>query len=154
MEWKEQSKKQHIRIADMVLVGVCLFGAGILTLFFLLQRKDAQTVCISYDGETLYEQTLPQGDAKWYYLITWQNGEIRQEFDTEAMEIPKEGSYNLIVITQEGVSMEGADCRDQICVHHVPITTDGESIICLPHRLVVQMKQSSAEQETLDGMVK
>ena len=138
----------------MVLIGVCLSLAGILTLFFFLHGREGQTVCISYDGQKLYEQTLPQDDTKWYCLITWQEGEARLECTGEEPEIPTEGSYNLVVIGRAGVSMEEADCRDQICVHHVSIRAEGESIICLPHKLVVQMGQNASQQETLDGMVK
>lgn len=154
MKEKEHSMKQHIRIADIALIVGCLIGAGILTLFFFLQEKAGQTVSILYAGETIYEQGIPQDDTKWYCLITWQDGEIRQECGKEAPKVPEEGAYNLIVMTREGVWMKEADCRDQICVHHVPITAEGESIICLPHKLIVQMNRSSSGQEALDGMVR
>ena len=33
--------------------------------------------------------------------------------------------------------MENASCPDGICVSHRPIFRDGESIVCLPNRVVI-----------------
>ena len=46
---------------------------------------------------------------------------------------------NIIEIKGGSVSVKEADCPNQICVHTVPITAPGQSIICLPHRMVVSI---------------
>ena len=38
------------------------------------------------------------------------------------------------------VKMESSDCHNQVCVNHKPISRSGESIICLPHKVVVQIE--------------
>ena len=53
--------------------------------------------------------------------------------------IPDEGAFNLFSVTDGVVRMEAADCRDQICVRHRAVSAVGESIICLPHKLVVEI---------------
>ena len=78
--------------------------------------------------------------------MTW------ERFETYP-EIPKEVSFNLLSVSGSDVSMEAADCRDQICVHHKPISAAGESIICLPHRFVAEIVGGES-QETPDGMVR
>ena len=50
-------------------------------------------------------------------------------------------SYNIIEITEAGVRMKEADCPDQICVTRGVIQKSGQSIVCLPHRLVVRLEQ-------------
>ena len=40
----------------------------------------------------------------------------------------------------ESVRMESSDCHNQVCVNHKPISRSGESIICLPHKVVVQIE--------------
>ena len=47
--------------------------------------------------------------------------------------------------------MEWADCPDQICVNHRPVSRNGESIICLPNEVVVSVK--GGEEAELDGVV-
>lgn len=45
----------------------------------------------------------------------------------------KNGHYNRVVIENGSVYMEEADCPNQICVHHKPISKHGESIVCIPN---------------------
>ncbi len=44
---------------------------------------------------------------------------------------------NIISIKNGTVFMKEADCKHQICVKHKKIENAGESIICLPNRVVV-----------------
>ena len=44
--------------------------------------------------------------------------------------------------------MKEADCPDQICVRHKAISKSGESIVCLPHKVVVEI--SSEEEQDVD----
>lgn len=56
---------------------------------------------------------------------------------------------NKVLITEGMVSMESADCPDQICVRHQRIKRSGESIICLPNKVVVSIE--GGDKEKLDG---
>lgn len=58
---------------------------------------------------------------------------------------------NRLVIRDGSAEMEWADCPDQICVDHSPIKNNGESIICLPNKVVISV--ISQEQSGLDGIV-
>lgn len=51
-----------------------------------------------------------------------------------------EEHYNLMVIQDGNVSVAEADCPDGLCVRQREISRNGESIICLPHKLVVQVE--------------
>ena len=44
--------------------------------------------------------------------------------------------------------MKSADCPDQICVHQRAISKNGESIICLPNKVVVSIE--GAEDSQID----
>ena len=37
------------------------------------------------------------------------------------------------------VYMEKANCKDLICVKHKPISKNGESIICLPNQVYIEV---------------
>ena len=45
----------------------------------------------------------------------------------------------VLVIQNGEVFMEEADCPNQICVHHAPIRYKGESIVCLPNRIIIEV---------------
>ncbi|MDM8214237.1 NusG domain II-containing protein [Enterococcus hirae] len=54
----------------------------------------------------------------------------------------KDGDENLIEIKDQRVRIKEANCRDQICVRKGWIAKSGESIVCLPHKLVVEIRAS------------
>ncbi len=47
---------------------------------------------------------------------------------------------NTIVIKDETVYMQDAGCKNQICVNTGKISKKGESIICLPNKVIVEIK--------------
>ena len=63
-----------------------------------------------------------------------------------------DGEYsNIITIKNREVYMKSSDCPDQICVKQSKIKKQGESIICLPHKLVIRI--ASEEYPEVDSNV-
>lgn len=60
---------------------------------------------------------------------------------------------NRLVISGGTARMEWADCPDQVCVHHREISLDGESIICLPNRVVLAVEGRETDRE-VDGIAR
>lgn len=61
-----------------------------------------------------------------------------------------EKNYNLLLISSGQVSVSDADCPDRLCVRQKAISRKGENIICLPHKLVIQIE--SKEESELDAV--
>ncbi|MEE0954541.1 MAG: NusG domain II-containing protein [Eubacterium sp.] len=60
------------------------------------------------------------------------------------------GKTNICEIRDGKVRMIYADCPDQTCVHSLPISRSGGSIICLPNRIVLQIfEQGGKTEETI-----
>lgn len=49
------------------------------------------------------------------------------------------GGSNTLVIEDGTAYMSDADCPDKLCMHQKAVSGKGESIICLPHRLVIEV---------------
>ncbi len=60
------------------------------------------------------------------------------------------GGYNLILISNGSVRVTDADCPDKLCIRQKDINRSGESIICLPHKLVITIE--SPEESDLDAV--
>ncbi|MCF0142391.1 MAG: NusG domain II-containing protein [Parasporobacterium sp.] len=58
---------------------------------------------------------------------------------------------NTLQIKDGKASIKAADCPDQICVNHTPVNKTGETIVCLPHKLVIRIA-GSADSE-IDGIL-
>ncbi len=57
-----------------------------------------------------------------------------------------DGEFNVLTVDEEGMAMENATCRDQLCVQQGKVTAEnytkralGGDIICLPHRVVCSL---------------
>lgn len=62
------------------------------------------------------------------------------------IEIDGEVTNTLIIVNGEADMIE-ADCPDQICVNMDPISAEGETIICLPNKIVAEVIESEEESE-------
>ena len=104
---------------DLILVAALLLLAGGVRLGIYLYGyfTSGAFAEVSIDGEVL--QTYPI------------------DTDREVMLETDDGHYNLLSIKDGKADITEADCRDGICVHHPPVSKPGETIVCLPHKLVV-----------------
>lgn len=85
------------------------------------------------------------------------SGKIIGEYEiNENKEITIEGKdqrTNKLIMNHGQVWIGEADCRDQICVKHKAISQVGESIICLPNEVVIEIKEQGV-QEGIDSYAK
>ena len=59
------------------------------------------------------------------------------------------GAYNRLIIRDGYADIVEASCPDQICVEHFRIRYRGETIVCLPNKLVVEIV--GGKESELDG---
>ena len=58
---------------------------------------------------------------------------------------------NTLTIVDGQADMTEADCPDKICVDHIAISRAGESIVCLPHRIVVEIIAGEGREDQDTG---
>lgn len=92
-------------------------------------------------------------------LVVEQDGKVIEKLpmdkDTE-YKVEYGGHYNTIVIKDKKAYIKEADCQDQICTHMHPIEKEGQTIICLPHRLFLELEshgQDKKDDDTIDKVV-
>ena len=157
---EKTEQKQHMTRADVILLLLCLLAAAVFAVWFAAGRREGRTLRLTCDGEVIVQSSLQKLEsgkkARYCLLLYTEEGVSCTWYEARpdlASAVPEENSYNLLTVSEAGVSMEAADCPDQICVHHISIRNGGESIICLPHKLVVEIL-GETEEETLDGIAK
>ena len=114
MEWLKTHRNDAILIAALMLLG------GALAVFLYATRQDGGYVSVQMDGQTVMELPLDEDTQ----ILLGEGGEFT----------------NLLVIESGAARVAEANCPDQICVNHGAIRYEGESIVCLPHRLVVSIE--------------
>ena len=79
------------------------------------------------------------------------NGDLKGTYSlAEDQPIEINGGTNILQIKNGKADMTEADCPDQLCVNQRAISRQGESIICLPHKVVVEVE--SSESSELDAV--
>lgn len=82
------------------------------------------------------------------------SGEEYGTYSLEEDQVIKVGDTNICEIKDKKVSMLSADCPDQLCIHQRTIQLQGETIVCLPNKVVLEITGTrQTDQEALDGVV-
>ncbi len=118
MKEQKNTPKFHLR-NDIILIVALLFVSVIGILYLFVFRSGGDTVRVTVDGEIYGTYSLSQSITE----------DIRTGKDGEEL--------NRLIINDGKAYIESASCPDGICVSHHPIFRDGESIVCLPNRVVV-----------------
>lgn len=94
------------------------------------------------------------GNSKEQKLRITVSGEEYGTYSLEEDQVIKVGDTNVCEIKDKKVSMISADCPDQLCIHQRPIHLQGETIVCLPNKVVLEITGTKqTDQEALDGVV-
>jgi hypothetical protein len=127
--------KEFIRKADIilliVLVALGLAASAVLAVQGGDAGADAKVVIKS--GGSVYA-TYPLSEKKTIVVPA------PQQSDSTAAEGEQPELYNVVIIDEGSVSVSEASCKNQVCVRHGSISHTGESIVCLPNRLVVSIE--------------
>ena len=94
-------------------------------------------------------------EDKGKYVKVYVNEKLTKTFDLEIDQeyfIETKRGYNLLVIKDGKARVLDADCPDKICVDKGAISKNDESIICLPHNVVVTI--DSNEEKVVDAEAK
>ncbi len=119
---------------DGILILIVLIIAAI---FFLWNQKKA-----ALDGE----RVVITVDGKQYGIYNLkENNEI---------EISSKYGYNKLIIKNGEAFMEQADCNDHYCETMGKIKRNGESIICLPHKVVIEIEADSKQNKNQEEQEK
>lgn len=105
---------------DILLIAALLVLAGAVFGLLRLTRARGGEAVVTVDGQTVAVLPLAADAALTV-------GEDR-------------GFRNTVEVAGGRVRVTDADCPDRLCVRQGWISYDGESIVCLPHKLVVAVR--------------
>ena len=120
---------------DFILIATFLCAALMIYAFLYLTSSEGDMVVVKVDGAVIKELPLNQ--------------------DAEFTVPGYQGGINSITIRNGSVLVSDADCPDKLCVKMGRINRAGETIVCLPHRVVVEIKMDSvSDNDYIDSVVR
>ena len=110
---------------DIIFISSLLLIISIAASAMLLSRTVGDTVRVTVDGQLFGEYPLNED---------------------KTVEIKSGDGYNILVIEDSKAQVSRASCPDGICAAHRPVGHNGESIICLPNKVVVEVRTKDKNQ--------
>ena len=104
-----------LKKGDILIIASVLLLSAVSSAFIFTGKSAGNTFTVRENNGTVYSGSL---------------------FENKIIEL--EG--NTVVIENGSAFILSADCKNQICVNHKPITGEGESIICLPNQVLVEIE--------------
>lgn len=122
----DRKKRKADIILIVLLLVLCAVIFGVIQIFV---KKDGAVAVVKVDGK------------------------IVEELDLKSENMIEVGGYdggvNKIEVKDGKVRMTYADCPDELCVKTGWISKTGETIVCLPHRVVVEIKGVSSGVDSI-----
>jgi len=127
LEMEEKMKKlDKIIVASFVIIAIVL---GITFKFAFNKDYDNKYIEIYVKGQL-------------YKKVSINDNKVKEEID-----IKTDLGENIVQIENGGVRIVDADCPDKVCVKDGFKDKVGNVLVCLPHKVVIQIKGQSSENE-------
>lgn len=116
---------RKIKIGD-IIIGILLLALSFTPFFFLKTHKQSSPTneeisVVKVNNKVVKKINLKQNTV-WTY--------------------DKNGKRNVLEVRNKKVHMVEANCKDQICVKEGWKSKPGQTIVCLPHKFLVEIKQN------------
>ena len=116
---------------DLIIIAALLVCAAALYLISQVSLgAEASTIVVTLDGKEVLRRPLAMEDTY----------EIAQE----------DGSLNIIAVEDGAVFMQEANCRDGLCIRQGKMRNGAKTIVCLPHKIVVQLTGDAPQSDDSD----
>ena len=105
----------------------------------------AVLLIISFTPHLIFFKTS-QKSSKNNYAIIQVDGKIHKKIDlskvkkSEKVNLNLPNGKNTLLIKDNSIQMDSANCNDALCVKQGNISKVGQTIICLPHKLIIEIK--------------
>lgn len=104
-----------LKKGDIIIIITILALTLASSALLLFGKGEGRTVTVKENNKTVYKGSL---------------------YENKVIEL----KGNTVEIKDGAVTVIKADCKNQICVNHAAITEKGESIICLPNKVIAEIE--------------
>jgi len=108
-------------------------------------------VVLSFTPWAIFAATRLTGEHVTYTAVLRANRQVVKEFpldeNTTFTYEDSHGDINVIEVKDGRIHIKSANCSDQVCVRRGWISRGGETIVCLPHQVIIEVVASDGNLE-------
>ncbi len=119
-------------------------------MFNVIKKADILLLIALLAVGFLFSWLSIRGNVTGTYVEAKVNGKVYGRYSlsvNRTVTVRQNGHFNKFIIKNGTAQMEEADCKNQICVHHKPISRVNESIVCLPNRVSLEIVNGNGSKE-------
>lgn len=122
---------RNAKIILILLLAAAVLSAGVI----LLQKKEAvaPVARITRDGELIREIPLDEVEESYSFVVEDELGS------------------NTILVEHGRIRVSEADCPDQVCVNQGFISDGTVPVVCLPHKLMIEIVGGGSQFDAAAG---
>lgn len=111
-------------------------------------------ICLSFIPELVFGVMMGKNYNGTYAEITidgklYRKIPLSEHSGDEQIDIKTAYGYNTIEIKDKSIKVIDADCKDKICLRSGFISEPGQIIVCLPHKLMIEVKSTDVIPDSL-----
>ncbi|GAA0114616.1 NusG domain II-containing protein [Clostridium senegalense] len=128
-----------IKKLDIIIIVILFFISFIPYLVFYVNNSGAIS-------EQVY--AVVTSDGKVFKEIRLDNHVGEEEFKLET-----KNGYNIIKVMDNKIGIIDSDCKDKVCKQVGYIHRVGETVVCLPHKVVIEIKGNIKNNNTEEDFI-
>lgn len=114
----------------------------------------AVLMILSFLPEIILGASVGKGYNNTYAEITingkmYKTVALSEHSGEEIFEIKTDDGINIVKIKDNKIGIIEADCPDQVCMNPEYIEKPGQSLVCLPHKVMIEIKGLSDDDVIL-----
>ena len=118
-----------IKTKTWIIIIICLIAVlSVASVYAMSHHRISGVVEIIRDGVVIQEIDLSEVTEEYSFTVYWEDG----------------GS-NVITVQPGRIRVSEADCPDHICVKMGWLYDQAAPIVCMPHRLVINLKDADTD---------
>lgn len=118
-----------IKTKTWIIITVCLIAVlSAASIYALSHQRISGVVEIIQDGVVIEEIDLSKVTEAYSFTVT-----------------REDGGSNVITVEPGRIRVSEADCPDHICVRMGWLYDQAAPIVCMPHRLVISLKEADTD---------
>ena len=125
---------------SVLLLVICMAS---LIRILLINNSKGETVSIISNGKTLWTGSIGMVNGELILTVVNDPSDEKSPYILEGS-VSSAKCYNVIKITENGVSIIDSDCRNHICIHEGITDSPAKPLVCLPNKLLITVAGESS----------
>ena len=130
---------------SVLLLVICMAS---LIRILLINNSKGETVSIISNGKTLWTGSIGMVNGELILTVVNDPSDEKSPYILEGS-VSSAKCYNVIKITENGVSIIDSDCRNHICIHEGITDSPAKPLVCLPNKLLITVTGESSDTDAI-----